>query len=133
MGEHLIFFDSECPFCHKTVRHLIEIDTQHLFLFAPLNGETAKDILTGPQQPLRHANSLVLVENYESTDREFWIRSQAVFRIYWLLGGAHAYLGLLSFLPSFLGDPIYNWFAAHRHQFKLKMPEEPGPEDRFLP
>jgi hypothetical protein len=32
-----------------------------------------------------------------------------------------------------LGDFFYRWFAAHRHQFKLKLPEEPGPQDRFLP
>lgn len=131
MDEHLVFFDGECPFCHRSVRHIVQIDSERHFLFAPLTGKTAKDLLTGPQKPLVHANSLVLVENYQSTEREFWIRSQAIFRIYWLLGSR--ILGSLCFLPGWLGDIVYKWVAEHRHQFKIKMPHEPGPKDRFLP
>lgn len=132
MREHLIFFDGECPFCHRSVRHIIEIDVQKRFLFAPLKGQTADQILAGPQKYLKEAKSLVLVENYDSTDRKFWIESKAVLRIYWLVGG-WGLIGIFCFLPSFIGDPIYRFFAAHRHQFKLKMPERPGPKDRFLP
>jgi len=133
MHEHLIFYDGDCPLCHKAVRHILEIDIHKHFLFSPLSGESARDILTGPQKKLLDANSLVLVENYASTDREFWVRSQAIFRIYWLADNGWEILGLLCFLPSCIGDLFYRWVAAHRHQFKLKMPEDPGPKDRFLP
>ena len=131
MDEHLIFFDGECPFCHRSVRHIIENDPQRHFLFAPLAGTTAKDVLSGPQKHLQHANSLVLVEHFRSTHREFWIRSKAIFRIYWLLG--KRIRGSLCFFPGWLGDLVYRWVAEHRHQFKIKMPREPGPRDRFLP
>ena len=133
MDEHIIFFDAECPFCLRSVRHIIEIDIEHHFLFAPLGGETAQDILIGPQAPLRDAQSLVLAENYQSSGREFYIRSRALFRIYWHVGQGWGLVGILSFLPCWLTDLIYRWVAAHRHQFKLKMPQEPGPQDRFLP
>jgi len=132
MHEHVIFFDGECPFCHRAVRHVLEIDIHKRFVFAPLGGETAKDILSGPQAPLKKAGSLVLVENYQSTDRQFWVRSRAIFRIYWLAGNGWGLVGILSFLPGWLGDFLYRKFAEHRHQFKLKMPEA-GPSDRFLP
>ena len=133
MHEHLIFFDSECPFCHKAVSKIIEIDLDHQFLFAPLNGETARDVLCGPQTYLRKINSLVLVENFRSTDRHFWIRSRGIFRVYWLIGGQWKLFGLFSFLPSWIGDWLYRWVAEHRHQFKLKMDKQPGPKERFLP
>jgi predicted DCC family thiol-disulfide oxidoreductase YuxK len=133
MYEHIVFFDGECPLCHKAVRHIIEIDTEKKFLFAPLTGETANDILIGPQKELRSMNSLVLVENYDSTDRKFWVRSRAILRIYWLVKNGWELLGALSFLPGWLGDIFYRWLAAHRHQFKLKIPKEPGPKERFLP
>jgi predicted DCC family thiol-disulfide oxidoreductase YuxK len=133
MHEHLIFFDSECPLCHRAVRHILEIDQERHFLFAPLNGETARDILAGPQAPLRSANSLILVERYRSTGRRFWVRSRAILRIYWLNGHGWGLYGILSFLPGWLGDFFYRWIAAHRHQFKLRMPKEPGPKERFLP
>jgi predicted DCC family thiol-disulfide oxidoreductase YuxK len=133
MDEHIIFFDGECPFCHRAVRHIVGIDAGRHFRFAPLGGSTAREILIGPQEPLTRAQSLVLAENYQSTGRHFYTRSRAIFRIYWIVGGKWSFLGLLSFLPCWLGDVIYRWFAAHRHQFRLPMDRNPGPNDRFLP
>ena len=133
MHEHLVFFDGECPFCHRSVRHIIEIDVDRHFLFAPLSGVTAQDILIGPQEPLREAQSLILVENYQSSAREFYIRSRAIFRIYWHVGHGWGLVGVWSFFPCWFTDLIYRWLAAHRHQFKLKMSKELEPKDRFLP
>lgn len=133
MHEHLIFFDAECPLCHRAVKEIVALDVDHHFLFAPLNGETAHDVLTGPQAPLNHVNSLVVVENYTSTERRFWIRSRAVFRTYWLIGKQWRLFGLFSFLPAWIGDWIYCYVAEHRHKYKLKIDEEPGPKERFLP
>jgi predicted DCC family thiol-disulfide oxidoreductase YuxK len=133
MHEHIIFFDGECPFCHRSVRHIIDIDIDNHFLFAPLAGVTAREILIGPQEPLTRAQSLVLVENYQSTERNFYVRSKAIFRTYWLVGNSWGFVGILSFLPCWFSDLIYRWLAAHRHQFKLRMPKQPGPKDRFLP
>lgn len=133
MREHLIFFDSECPFCHRTVAWIIGMDTDRHFLFAPLNGSTAQDILVGPQKPLARANSLILVENYLSTERVFWTCSQAIFRIYWLSGNGWGLVGILSYLPAQICNFFYRKFANHRHQFKLKIPQDPGPKERFLP
>lgn len=133
MHQHLIFFDSECPFCHKAVKRMIELDVHKRLLFAPLNGQTAKEMLTGPQRHLKDANSVILVENYDSTARRFSIRSQAILRTYWLTGDGWGLIGILSYLPQKIGDFLYKVFAEHRHQFKLKMPTDPGPKDRFLP
>jgi len=131
MNDHIVFFDDECPLCHRAVHHLIDIDPEKFLLFAPLRGKTAREILTGPQFSLKNTNGLILVENYRSTERKFSIRSRAIFRIYWLLD--HIGIGLFSFLPGWMSDPFYNWFAAHRHQFKLRMPNPGIPADRLLP
>jgi predicted DCC family thiol-disulfide oxidoreductase YuxK len=133
MHEHLIFFDAECPLCHRAVQHILEIDQKRRFIFAPLEGETARAILTGPLQFYRKANTLVLLENYQSTEREFWIRSKSILRVYWLVGNGWQFIGWLSFLPSWIGDLFYSWVAKHRHQFKLRPMHEIGPQDRFLP
>lgn len=133
MYEHLILFDAECPLCHKAVRHILDIDVEKHFVFAPLGGETANDILTGPQAELKKANSVVVIENYQSTDRKFWIRSRAILRIYWLNKDGWGLIGIFSFLPTWVSDWFYPLFALHRHQFKLKMPTEPVPAERLLP
>ncbi len=133
MREHLVIFDGECPLCHRLVRHLIEIDVNRHIVFAPLNGETAESVLSGPQKDLKKANSSILVENFQSTERRFWIRSRCILRIYWLVGNGWGLLGIISFFPSFLGDTIYRRIAIHRHQFKMKMPNSSIPPDRLLP
>lgn len=127
---HLVFYDNECPYCRKAIGRIIKMDKGKLFQFAPLNGETAQKILTGPLAFYANANSVVLLENYESTDREFFIRAQAALRIYWLMG---KFLGIFAFLPSWMTDPFYRKIAEHRHKFKLKYADEIVPKDRFLP
>ena len=131
--EHLLFFDDECPLCVRAVRHVFQIDQEHKFLFAPLRGETANELLSGPQKSLKEANSLVVVENWRSTDRKFWIRSRAILRIYWLIGGQWKLYGWLSLLPGCFGDYLYKLISAHRHQFRLRPTKEIAPKDRFLP
>ena len=130
---HLIFFDQECPFCRRSVRHILQRDRKEEFSFAPLNGETAKKILIGPQAHLASAQSVILVENYLSDQRRFYIRSKAIFRTYWLMGGWRKVIGIFGFLPCGILDGLYKFFAMHRHQFKLKMPQEIGPKERLLP
>ncbi len=133
MKEHLVFFDEECPQCHKAVKLILEIDKHHHFKFAALKGKTSSKILHGPLEKYTRANSLVLIENYQSTEREIWVRSQVMMRIYWLVGNGWGLFGWLSFLPAWLGDRFYRDLANHRHQFKLKMNEEAVTSDRFLP
>jgi predicted DCC family thiol-disulfide oxidoreductase YuxK len=132
-ADHILFFDHECPFCVRSIRQIIQQDPEHKFAFAPLRGETAKEVLSGPQSPLKKANSLVVVENWRSTDRKFWIKSRAMLRVYWLLGGQWKLFGCFSLFPKFLGDFIYDQVSAHRHQFRLRPDQEIGPEERFLP
>ena len=131
--DHIMFFEDQCPFCHNAVRRLIELDEGKKLQFAPLRGETARAMLTGPQERLKKTNSLVLAEHYGSTHRRFWAHSHAMLRTYWLIGNGWGLIGILSFLPRQIGEFIYNQFSAHRHQFSLKIPELPGPSERFLP
>ena len=133
MGEHLVFYDEECPLCNKAVRYILDIDTHKRFAFAPLSGETAAQVLTGPNAHYRRADSLVLLENYQSTERQFWIRSKAILRVYWLVGDGWRIIGWLALFPSWIGDLFYRWAAFHRHQFKFKGNPEFSAKDRFLP
>ncbi|HSW85971.1 MAG TPA: DUF393 domain-containing protein [Rhabdochlamydiaceae bacterium] len=129
-GPHLIFFDDECALCNSSIRLLLKLDKKRRFLFAPLNGLTAKEILKGDRAFLRHENSMVLIEKYLTREQRIWIRGRAAFRILWLIGGLWKLLGWLCFTSA--GDRTYRWIAHHRK--KLKKPSKPLPDDpRFLP
>lgn len=134
MKNHLIFFDHNCSLCQKSVRWIIHVDRKALFVFAPLTGQTASTFLIRDKEYLKNENSLVLIENYQTSSPRFWIRGRAVFRILWLMGGIWRLLGWLCFLPFGI-DQVYKWVAKHRQALTLSIKEELSPEEksRFLP
>ena len=131
MSEHLIFFDGDCALCHRLVTYLMTIDPQKKLAFAPLEGETAQEILIGPNAHYVRENTLILVENFRSDKRDFWIRSQAIFRIYWLLNSR--WIGWLCYLPGWFCDAAYRSVAKHRHRLNFGWERQEFKNDRFLP
>ena len=132
--KHLIFFDAECSLCQKMVQNLLQIDKTALFSFAPLNGATAQKEFTGKYAPLKDKDSIVLLENFRTPEKRFWIRSRAIFRIFWLLGGKWRLIGWFYQFP-FGTDLVYMMVARHRHLATGK-PSKVIPfehADRFLP
>lgn len=133
---HLVFYDGHCGLCDRVVQILLQIDKNKIFVFAPLQGKTAEEILKGLTSEQREIDSLILVENYLSTERRFFLMGRAALRICWLLGDAWILIGWACFLPSFLFDACYRFVARHRHYFfrndVCRLPS-PGDQDRFLP
>lgn len=131
MPKHLIFYDGSCGLCDHAVQFTLKRDQRGLFAFAPLQGETAKKML----REVPPEDSLVLIEDYTSHPRIYQL-GKGAFRILWLLGGVWAFLGLISFLPSFLYDWAYRLVAKHRHRFfntpTCQLPD-PTQKERFLP
>lgn len=109
MKKHLIFFDSTCPLCQKSVRQIKERDKNHIFEFFPLNSSVAREHL--PSHLLK-GDTLVLMENGQQT----WIRAKAVFRILKLLRGKWSWLGFLCYVPGL--DLLYRVVAHNRNVFK---------------
>lgn len=118
--QHLVFYDGECGLCDRTVQFLLKADKKDVCVFAPLKGITALQMLKDLPPSQKNADSVILVENWE-TDPKFCIRSKAIFRIFWLLGGWWSLLGWLNFLPAFLFDWAYRLVAHYRHQLFSKI------------
>jgi predicted DCC family thiol-disulfide oxidoreductase YuxK len=126
----IIFFDGVCSVCNSFVDFILRRDSS-LFLFASLQGETAKQkldpSLTGDQ-----GRSIVLWN-----EQGVLLRSQAVFQIFSQLGWPWKAVRLLSFLPEPCLERGYDFFASHRYQWfgKLDTCRVPSPQERsrFLP
>jgi predicted DCC family thiol-disulfide oxidoreductase YuxK len=114
---HLVFYDGQCGLCDHIVQFLLRVDKHEIFVFAPLQGETAEKLLAGLPENFKQIDSIILVENYQSPQPEIYVLSKAVFKICWLLGGVWALIGSLSFLPSYLFDWGYRLVAKNRHRF----------------
>ena len=73
MSKHLLFYDGSCGLCDHIVQFLLKVDLKRQFVFAPLQGKTAAEVLKDLPIVYRGADSLVLVEM-------FWLRSISTLR-----------------------------------------------------
>ena len=131
--KHLVFYDGNCGFCDQIVQIILKIDKNELFIFAPLQGETAKAYLSNIPMD---TDSLVLIENYASPKRTYYLFGKAAFRILWLIGGIWSLPGAVSFLPSFLYDWGYRLVARNRGKLftsQCRIYPEEKRKHRFLP
>lgn len=127
----IVFFDGVCGMCNKTVDFILARDRRHQFLFAPLQGETAKQELSA--EDTENLHSMVLQVNGKQ-----YRASSAVARMLWRLGGFWSVVGaLLWLIPWPLRHVGYKLVAANRYRIfgKKDACRMPTPEERsrFLP
>lgn len=132
---NLVFYDGQCGLCDQIVQLLLKVDKQKRFMFASLQGKTAENMLQAIPEKYRGIDSLVLIENYQTSSSQFYVQGKGVLRICWLLGRWWSIPGILNFLPSLFYDWIYRIVARNRHKFFRSTCVLPSAEDkdRFLP
>lgn len=127
----IIFFDGVCGVCNTFVNMVLRADRKGVFLFAPLQGTTARKLLP-PRSPDPRDWSLILLDENGIHDQ-----LDASMQIYRRLGGLWTVLSWLRFLPRFITTPCYRLFARHRYRVGGRHPtcRVPAPQERerFLP
>lgn len=127
----LILFDGVCNFCNYWVSFAIRRDRKKILRFTPLQGETAKKVLSQHHLSPRSLSSVILIEK-----GRVWTQSSAAFRICKHLdGGWKLFYGLI-IIPKFIRDFFYNIIARYRYTWFGKkdtcMVPAPGLKERFL-
>lgn len=133
---HLVFYDGNCGLCDRIVQFLLRVDRHQVFVFAPLQGETAGNYLKNLPAEIRFTDSLILIENYRSSYPRVFLLAKGALRIAWLLGWPWLLMGWLSFLPGWMFNWIYRIVASNRLRFFPNtqcMVPSPSQKDRFLP
>lgn len=133
--EKVIFYDGECALCHSFVSFALKRDRLGgNFHFAPLQGITFAQIKE--EHDLENVPSTVIFYNGEG---EFIFRSKAVLAVLMRLGGVYASVaGILSWVPQFISDFVYDLVAAYRKKIFGKAEGlcpmiPPELRDRFYP
>lgn len=104
----LIFFDGICHLCNQFVDTILQKDHKAQFQFAPLQGETAANLLTADER--QSLESIILWDQGRK-----YQRSEAILRILIALGGAYKIFALAYVLPTPFRDAIYNFIAKNRY------------------
>lgn len=97
-----VFYDGKNPFCNHIAKLIGKLDRKRQFKISSLDGQTAKTLFKGNYGFLRQKKSIVFVEG-----ERVWVRSNALFRLFWLLGGNWKILGSLYVIPGFIFNPIF--------------------------
>lgn len=105
----ILFFDGKCPLCRSIVHFLLKQDKNKAFFFAPLQGETAKNILE--EDEYLNLRTVILYENHHR-----YIKSDAVLEVFKRLGPPLSFLSYFSFLPKNFRDFIYQIIAKYRYR-----------------
>lgn len=126
----IIFFDGICHLCNGFVDFVLQKDLKQHFQFAPLQGETAANLLT-PQERSELTSVILLVEGKK------FLRSEAVVKVLIDLGGVYRVFALGFLLPSGVRNALYNWVAKNRYAWfgqreSCRLPT-PAEKDRLLP
>ncbi|MBI3141792.1 MAG: DUF393 domain-containing protein [Bacteroidetes bacterium] len=128
----IVFFDGVCGLCNRSVDWLLARDKKNnAFLFAPLQGETAR--LTLATQFVVNPSTIIVWHNGRSL-----AKSEAVIYICHYLSWPYTWLGkLLNVFPLTITNKAYDRLAAKRYAWfgKKETCRLPSPEERskFLP
>ena len=121
---NLIFFDGVCHLCNNFVDHITSRDREHLFLFAPIQGKTAQDLL--PEIERTQLDTVIFFSQGKT-----YYRSTAIIKILTQLGGVYSLLGVVLAIPSPARDWLYNLIANNRYSWfgkkdhcRIPTPEE---------
>lgn len=108
----IILFDGACNLCTGTVQFVIRRDPNHIFRFASLQSEFAKEKAVFHNDPIDQLNSFILIEN-----GRLYKRSTAALRVARRLQGGWKLLYAFIILPPFLRDGIYNMISRNRYKW----------------
>lgn len=108
--DRVVFFDGVCGMCNKTVNFLMARDSAEQLQFAPLQGQTAEQHV--PMAIRKHLNTFVFLQS-----GKLHLRTSALIRILWVIGGMWGVLGsLLWLIPSPVRNLVYRFVARIRYR-----------------
>ncbi|HEY1047915.1 MAG TPA: DCC1-like thiol-disulfide oxidoreductase family protein [Bacteroidia bacterium] len=129
MSRDIVFFDGVCNLCNASVQWVIRHDPEARFQFAPLQGSTAKSIITEDQ--LKSVDSIVYFDGLK-----YYVKSSAALKILSKLGFPYNLSKMFFIVPGFIRNAIYDIVARNRYKWFGKqdscMMPTPELKRRFL-
>lgn len=129
----VVIFDGVCNLCNGAVLFVIKRDKKNQFLFAPLQGEFGKHIITKFNINTSQMDSIIL---YNPENEKISFKSEAALKISSDLTFPIKLLAIFIIIPSFIRNWVYEFIANHRYKWFGKkafcMIPTPELKNRFL-
>lgn len=108
---YIIFYDSVCGLCNRSVQFVIKRDKKSVFRFSALDSEFAKEKLKNTSLGNTMDEGVVLY-----SANQIFTHSDAVMEILKLLGFPYNLLLVFYIFPNPLRNKVYNWIARNRYK-----------------
>ncbi len=112
-NKQLILFDGVCNLCNSSVQFIIRNDKKDTFLFAPLQGNTAKEIIKTYNIDTSKTDSILLYSKKYGLST----KSTAALKIAKQLRMPINFLVVFFVIPRFIRNWIYDLIAQKRYDW----------------
>ena len=109
---YIIIFDGICNLCNATVLFLINRDKKNIFKFVSMQSDIAKQIFKEYNINFKNLDTIIFIEK-----NDFYIKSDAIIRIFKKLNYPWKVFYFLKFIPKFIRDRIYDIVANNRYNW----------------
>jgi len=136
-GQTLVCYDGVCGLCNRLIRFLLARDRRKQLWFAPLQGRTARTVLTAHGYNPADLDTVYVIADWGSATERVYARSAAVLHALGQLDGGWRLLGQVgAVVPRPLADIAYRLVARSRYRFFGRLDAcplpRPGWTDRFV-
>lgn len=112
--KRILFFDSECNLCNRSVQYIYKLsEADSSLFFSSLDSSTAKGKL--PKEQLKLKEEVVLL-----WDDSLYNGSAAINFLLQYYAEKSLIARLLLIIPEFLQRSVYKWIARNRKHLKLR-------------
>ena len=118
-NKKIILFDGVCNLCDSTVQFIIKHDKKDVFRFVALQSELGQEIINHIGIDISKTDSIILYE----PGHAYYYKAEAALKIAGHLGGIYSLLGILSILPNWLNNKVYDYIAKNRYKWYGKKEE----------
>lgn len=112
-NKKIILFDGVCNLCDNTVQYIIKHDKKDIFRFVQLQSELGQQIISHIGVDTSRTDSIILYQPGHS----YYYKAEAAMRIAKELDGPVSLISLLSFLPNWLSNNVYDYIARNRYKW----------------
>ncbi|MFT4928763.1 MAG: putative DCC family thiol-disulfide oxidoreductase YuxK [Phenylobacterium sp.] len=110
-NQHIIIFDGVCHFCNHAVNFIIKRDHHNIFLFTPMQSESAQAIIRQFKAENVGFDTFLLIKN-----NQCFYRTDAALEISKDLSGFWFLWRIFTVLPRPIRDYFYRLFARNRYR-----------------
>lgn len=112
-NKQIILFDGVCNLCNDSIIKIIRFDRKNKFVFASLQSNIGKKILTELQIDTNKVDSIILYSPKEA----YYTKSSAILHIATEFGSSWKLLKLFFIIPKPIRDFFYDIIAKNRYKW----------------